>query len=129
MTFEESLVVKLSFIKEISAKVFPLDAQEGTKAPYITYQLNNNDRTMVHSGFDGLIKGEYQIDIFHNSYKNLKTLTGLVLTEIKTWLFTTMAITGPYISDLKIINQVETYDPETKLYQSTIDIEVYYKEV
>lgn len=124
-TFEESLVTELSAIAGLSNKIFPVTAQQGTQVPFLIYELNNIDRTMVTSGFDGLIESTYQIMIAHTTYSSLKSLTKLVTDKLKTFQQRNI---GVYVQEIDIISQSEHYDDPSLFYLSQIDFQVNYTE-
>ena len=130
MYIQEAIRAVLSAISGLSGKVFPLEAQQGTPAPYVTYSVSGGERSRTLIEHDGLVTAQYQIDAYHTSYTNILALRRLILTEIKTWERTNLGSTGPYIQACTITDEpVETYDDETKLYQTTIDIEISYQEL
>lgn len=126
MNIDQSIFAELSTI--LSGKVYPIFAQEGTLPPYITYKVNPNERVRTLEGQGNLVDSDCQIDIFHTRLSDLKTLTKSVISEIKSWNFTTLASTGTYIQRCDITEQVDTYDSETKEYQCTLDLTISYKE-
>ena len=129
LDIEESMVIELQSISGLSSKIFPIMAQRDTSIPYLTYNLNENERTRTILTHDGLIDARYQFDIFHNSYSSLKALSDLVIAKLKTFALKKLASTGVYCQKCDILDEVRTYDEETLLYQCTIDILISYKEV
>jgi hypothetical protein len=125
MNFEQAILVELS---GITSKVYPLDAQQGATAPYIVYTNNRTVRLKSHTTHTGLINSDYQFDIFHTTYESLVSLLSSIITELKTWEKTNLGITGPYIQDMYITDEVKTFDYETLLYQGTIDFTITYQE-
>jgi hypothetical protein len=129
MYIEEAIVTELSAITGLTSKVFPIEAQQGTATPYLTYRVNGGERARTLIGHDGLVTANYQLDAFHTTYSNVLALRRLILTELKTWERTNLGSSGPYIQGCTITEEpVETYDDETSLFQSTIDIQLIYTE-
>lgn len=129
MTIEEALKTELSNVTSLSLKVYPLMANHGTTVPYLIYQAQGNERPETMAGHVGLIMRNFQLEIYHNSFSGLKTVSYDVVTKLKTFNFRNLASTGPYCQHCSIIDEVETYDDETQYYQSTIDISITYQEV
>ena len=127
MRIEEALFTEFSGI--LNLRFFPLTAQQGTAFPYGVYTLTGADRTMKLTGFEGVVTATYQIDVFHGTYANLKTLKDLIVAKIKTFNFRNLGGSGPYCQSVEITEDVETYDPQTKEYQCTLDIQITFKEV
>ena len=127
MDINEAIRTELHAI--LTSKVFPILAPDTVIAPYITYQPINTDRIRTLMQFDSLVDAPYQIDIFHTTFANLIALKTQIIAEIKTWMLSTLATTGPYCQAIDITEEIETYDPETKLYQCTIDFTISFKEV
>jgi hypothetical protein len=126
---QEAITAELSAVTGLSGKVYPIEAQQGTSAPYLVYSVSGGERSRTLIQHDGLVMANYQIDLFHTSYTNILSLRRLVLTEMQAWERTNLGGTGPYIQACTILDEpIETFDNETELYQSTIDIQICYTE-
>lgn len=125
MDLEQGLTSELSMLLGLANKVFPIIAAQGTSAPYITYVLGNSERTQDLLGANGLVKSQYQLDLYHPTYAGLKALKKLVVQTIKTFSLRNIAGTGPYIQQAEIINDYETYESEVKLYRGIIEFNTY----
>lgn len=128
MDFEQGLTVELSALTGLTGKVFPIIAAQGTQAPYLTYTLGSNDRTMILTGHDGLVESQFQLDLYHVTYGKLKALKKLVLQTIKTYEHRKIGGTGPYIQQVVIMTDFETYEDAVKLYKGVIEFNVNYTE-
>ncbi|MHB8077430.1 hypothetical protein [Desulfosporosinus fructosivorans] len=128
MDFEQGLTAELSTIAGLSGKVFPITAAQGISAPYVVYSLGNTERTNGLSGHDGLVQAQYQLDLYHSSYSNLKALKKLVVADIKTYNQRNIGGAGPYIQQVEILNDFETYDNGVNLYKGVIEFNVDYNE-
>ena len=127
LNFEQAITVELKTISGLSTKVFPVNAPEGTAAPYVTYDSDDQNWEKVLDGF--LTSGPLHcsVDVLHTSYANLKALAALVKAEIASWLMTTIATTGPYIQDVTFDELLpELYEPEVNLYRKIIGFTVYF---
>lgn len=128
MNFEEALRDELSSITSLSNKVFPLNAPEGTKAPYVIYVSNDG---VLDKSFEGYLKTrvvDCEINILHKSYGGLKSLAKDVLDKVKSFqsrnIGGILTKDGPFIQNITYSKPVEIYESEVKLYRSVIDIKV-----
>lgn len=128
MDLEEGLTAELSAIAGLSNKVFPIMAVQGTPAPYLTYTLGSNGRENTLMGYDGLVQSQYQIDLYHLTYANLKALKKLVIANIKTYNQRNIGGTGPYIQQVEIITDFDTYEEAVNLHKGVIEFNIDYNE-
>lgn len=128
MTIEQAIHTRLSAVSGLSDKIWAINALQDTTAPYATFNVSNTNRLRSLTSHVGLVSAQYQVDIFNTTFANLLALKRLVVAEIKTWEQTNLATTGPYIQECTITDEIETHDEETKLYQGTIDFNIYYNE-
>lgn len=124
MNFEEALRDELSSINSLSEKVFPLNADEGTQAPYIIYVSSEGIQQKTFEGFLNTKEISCEINILHNSYPEMKELTKVVLLKVISFQGRTIGNEGPYVQNLNYQSPVEIYEKEVKLYRSVIDIKV-----
>lgn len=128
MDLEQGLIAELSAITGLTNKVFPIMAAQGTLAPYLTYSLGSNNRENTLMGYDGLVQSQYQLDLYHSTYANLKALKKLVIANLKTYNQRNIGGTGPYIHQIDILNDFETYEDAVKLYKGVIEFNINYNE-
>lgn len=125
MDIEQGLTVELAALSGLENKVFPIIAAQGTEAPYITYVLGSSERTQDLLGDSGLVKAQYQLDLYHSTYAGLKTFKKSVIQRIKTFNMRNLAGIGPYIQQAKITNEYETFEIGTKLYRGIIEVDLH----
>lgn len=82
MEFEEALKAELSTISELNNQVFPLNATEGTKAPYIVYVSSEGIQERTLDGYVRSREVDCEIHILHDKYFSLKDLTRQVISII-----------------------------------------------
>lgn len=130
MTFEEGLVIELNSISGLSSKVYPAIGGEKVTAPHLIYIQNasGDGRLEDLQGHEGLIEVEYQLDVYNSTYSSLKTLLALVISEIKTFQFTNIGISGPYIQHCKILEDFTVYDEAVNLYRGVVVFTATYSE-
>ncbi len=115
--FESDLRNKLITISGIDNKVYPLQAPEGTIAPYIAYTSSDIDEIQTHSGFTGTGWVSCEIDIVALTYSQLKELSKSVRNKLKE--FDNLIIDTP---------QPELYENEVGWYRKIINIKAFIKE-
>lgn len=125
MDLEQGLTVELSAVPGLSNKVYPITAAQGTNVPYLTYVLGGNERTQDLLGHDGLVKSQYQLDLYHSTYAELKALKKLVLQTIKTFSLRNLGGSGPYIQQVELMTEYETYEDGVKLYRGMVEFNVH----
>lgn len=128
MDLEQGLTAELSSIAGLTGKVFPIMATQGTLAPYLTYILGGNERAKTLSGHDGLVGSQYQFDLYHSTYASLKALKKLVIANLKTYDLRNIGATGPYIQQVEIITDFETYENAVELFRGIIEFNIHYTE-
>lgn len=123
--FEQALVIQLSTISGLSGKVFPIQAEQGTLTPYLTYSLGSVDREKELNGYNNLNAFSYQFDLISNTYSALKTLMKSLTDKLKTLEGQTV---GRYIQEIEIQTELINYIPESNLYDGIIEVIFYYQE-
>lgn len=126
MTFEEALRAELSSISGLSNKVFPLHAKEGITTPYIIYVSSEGIPDKTFEGYLDSKEVECEINIIHNSYSSMKSLTKSVLDKIRSFQGRYIGGYGPLIQNVSYEKPVELYENEVSLYRCLIDIKVRY---
>ena len=128
MDFEQALTAELSAIPGLGNNVFPIVAPQDTASPYLTYSLEKNERVQNLAGHDGLVRSQYQLNLFHASYAGLKALKKAVIQNLKTYNLRNVGGTGPYIQQVEILSELEAYEEGVKLYKGIIEFDVHYNE-
>lgn len=128
MNIEKALKIELNSVSGLSNKVFPLKAPQELSGHYCIYDMTNTNRMMTIQSFDGLVEAEFAIAVYHTTYSAAKELMDIVITKVKSFLFRELATTGPYCQNVKILNEIETYDDSSGKFMVQIDIQISYKE-
>lgn len=124
MNFEEVLRAELSLIDSLTDKVFPLNATEGTEAPYIIYVSSEG---LFDKSFEGYLNSKEvncEINILVSNYSNLKALSKLVIAKIISFQGRIIGQNGPLIKNVTYEISPEIYEKEVSLYRSVIDLKV-----
>lgn len=123
--FEEALKTEVAGVTGLTSKVFPINAPEGTVPPYVTYEAGGYNFDKVLEGYltSGTIRAT--LEVVESTAAKAIALAVLVKAEIRGWLGTTMATTGPAIQDVTIDDESDVlYDPQTGRYIIVIGFEV-----
>ncbi|MFS1519682.1 DUF3168 domain-containing protein [Bacillus sp. SCS-151] len=124
MTFEEALQEELSTIM----KVYPLNAKEGTKAPYIIYVSSEGLQDKSLQGYLDSKEVSFELNILHNGYGLLKSKTRLVLQKVLSFQGRAIGNDGPFIENVSYEKPVELWEDQVKLYRCIINCKVKFKE-
>lgn len=124
MNFDEALRDELGSISELINRVFPLKAKEGMKAPYIVYVSSEGIQDKSFQGYLDSKTVDCEINILHDSYGNMKSLTKEVLAKIISFQDRSIGENGPFIQNVTYERPVELYEKEISLYRCVIDIKV-----
>ncbi|SDM17419.1 DUF3168 domain-containing protein [Bacillus sp. OK048] len=121
MDFEEALRAELGTIAGLTNKVFPLNATEGTKAPYIIYVSSEGVQDKSLLGYLSSKEVDCEINIVQASYGSMKSLTKLVISQIISFIGRNIGENGPFIQNVTYHKPVELYEQEVNLYRCVID--------
>lgn len=127
MDFEQGLRAELITVSGLTNKVFPVNAPEGTAAPYATYETGDHHADKAHDGH--MTSGTLQcnVDVFGATYSSMKTTSRAVVAEIKTFIGTKIGGSGPTIQNLTFDEYLpELYEPNVSLYRKSIGFTVYF---
>lgn len=125
---EKALRYELNTIPEIQNSIFPTNAPEGKKPPYLVYILSQDDEVKTLDGFTGNYEVSYLLNILAGSYGQMKDITKKVQDLVKTFQQREIGQEGIFISELKIRKGSETYEHELQLYRGILDVTFWYKE-
>lgn len=128
MDLEAGLKIELT-VTELESKVFPDNAPEGTKTPYLTYSHDSSDHQCELQGYNSSRSDNYVIEVFHERKSTVISLKKSIVSKLKAMWEKNIALSGPYIQQLEILNDFETYEDAVKLYKGVVEINIYYEEV
>lgn len=124
MDFEEALTAELEQIEGLMDKVFPLNAEEGTEAPYLIYVGSEGLEDKTLDGYSDSKEIDCELNIMQYSYSGLKYLTKQVLSKVKSFQSRKIGDDGPFIQNISYNDSVEIYEKEVDLYRCVIEIKV-----
>ena len=127
MDFEKALRAELIGISALSNKVYPVNAPEGTSAPYATYESGDLAEIKTHEGFGATGTLECTVDVFGKTYGEMKAVSRATKAKIKTFLGRVIGTDGPFIQNLTFEDLLpEMYEPNVDLYRKSITFTVFY---
>ncbi|ALC92062.1 hypothetical protein AM500_21385 [Bacillus sp. FJAT-18017] len=121
MNFEEALTAELSSLPGLADKVYPLNAPEGTPAPYIIYVSSEGLQDKSLKGYHSSKEVPCEINIFTDSYAGLKDLTQQVITKLVSFQSRNIGHSGPFIQNFTYEKPVELYENQVSLYRCLIE--------
>jgi len=124
MNFEQALTAELEQIEGLMDKVFPLNAEEGTKAPYLIYFGSEGLEDKTLDGYLESKEVECELNIMQYSFLELKYLSKQVLDKVKSFQSRVIGEDGPFIQSISYQKPVVLYEKEVNLYRCVIEITV-----
>lgn len=124
---EIALRYELNQISEITNKIFPTNAPEGQKPPYLVYMVRKRPLKTL----EGITKDRecnVMLNIFGGSYFEMKSITKKIEDLIITFPLRVIGDNGLYVQDLTIDEMSETYENELKLQRGIIPFKICYRE-
>lgn len=129
MDFEQGLHDELASISGMTGKVFPLIAPEKEAPNYIVYHLGSKERLQtLNEGHSGQAQPTHELFVVSTTYGGLKALMALVVAELKSIRGTNIGGSGPYVQNVKILNELETFEDTTNYYTGIVECQFFYDE-
>lgn len=114
-------------IPELNNQIFPTNAPEGAKGPYLVYARISTDETKTLEGYTGNGAISYMFSIMAKKYEDMvrvrQQVKQLLLSLPKTWIGKDISI---FVEDLSINNITEQYEHELGVNRGIIDFTIYY---
>lgn len=126
---EIALRQELNNITVLTNNIYPTNAPKDKKAPYLVYIVQSTPLKDLDGYEENDVESHVLLNIFGNSYSEMKELTKTVKGIVKTFPFRSIGSAGPYIEDLTFDATAETYENELNLYRGIIPFTISYKEV
>lgn len=126
---EQALRYELNKINEIKNKIYPTNAPENGKPPYLVYFQGDYAQLKTLNGITDNTETSYLLNILAGSYSEMKDITKKVKKTVESFLLKEIGQDGIYVADLTIRKAPEIYEKELKLYRGIIDVTFYYEEV
>lgn len=124
---EKALRYELNKISELENKVFPTNAPEGQKSPYLVYITSKK----TAKDLDGVTKDRecyVMLNTLCNSYSQMKYIAKKIEDIVINLPLRNIGEDNLYIQDIDITDISEIYEEQLKLQRGIIAFTVYYKE-
>lgn len=124
---EKALRYELNKISELENKVFPTNAPEGQKSPYLVYITSKK----TAKDLDGVTKDRecyVMLNTLCNSYSQMKYIVKKIEDIVINLPLRNIGEDNLYIQDIDITDISEIYEEQLKLQRGIIAFTVYYKE-
>lgn len=124
---EKALRYELNKISELENKVFPTNAPEGQKSPYLVYITSKK----TAKDLDGVTKDRecyVMLNTLCNSYSQMKYIVKKIEDVVINLPLRNIGEDNLYIQDIDITDISEIYEEQLKLQRGIIAFTVYYKE-
>lgn len=124
MNFEESFVYELQAITGLNGKVFPQQAQEDIKPPFVVYVSSDGSPIMTLDGATDMTELTCEVHVIADSYEQLKGFTRVVLDRIQSFFQRQIGYNGVYIKSVSYTEPVEDFDNNLNYHRSSFDVKV-----
>lgn len=122
-------MAELETITELKNKVFPLNAPEGTDAPYLVYISSEGQYDKSLDGFLDTKELGCELNILNVGYKNLKNLSKKVMDKLKSFEGRNIGTDGMYIQELTFDDDSpELYEDQVQFYRKIINFKISFRE-
>lgn len=126
---EEPLYTYLSDTLSVTTRVYPKRAPEGSVLPYVTFERVSAQRTYTHDPFDETLA-------WVRARVSLACVSTSMLASVELAEELVAALSG-YQGEMEglnvgkcdVINELDLYDPQTKVYRRVVDVLIDYEEV
>lgn len=125
---EIALRHELNKIPILENKIYPTNAPQDQKAPYLVYIVQSTPLKNLDGYVSNHVDSHVLLNILCDSYAQMKQLTKTVKMIVNTFPFRSIGVDGPFIEDLTFDPTAETYENELKLYRGIIPFTISYKE-
>lgn len=124
---EKALIYELNKINELENKIFPLNAPEGQKSPYLVYITKHRPFKNLN-GITEHRECHFILNILCNSYSQMKYMNKNIEDIISKFPLKNIGKEKLYIEDVTFDELNEIYEDQLKLYRGIIPFTIYYKE-
>ena len=124
---EKALRYELNKVSGLENRIFPMNASEGQKPPYLVYITSKRPL----KDLDGVTENKecYLIlNVLCSSYSQMKDIAKKIEDIITKFPLRTIGEENLYIQDIDLSDITENYEEQLKLHRGIIPFTVYYKE-
>jgi hypothetical protein len=113
-------------IPELTDKIYPTNAPEGSQGPYLVYTRINTSKIKTLEGYTNKQALSYMFSIMATKYSDMVRLRKQVEELLLSLSRKTIGAEGIYIEDIDINNMNEQYEHELGVNRGIIDFTIYY---
>lgn len=124
MNFEEALVYELQAITAISGKVFPGQAKEETKPPFVVYISSEGEPVMTLAGATDMTELTCEFHVIGETYEQVKSVTKAILDRIRSFFRRPIGQGGPVIKSVSYLEPVEDMEENQNYHKISFDVRV-----
>lgn len=122
----KDLVKELNKIVSIKNKIYPTNAPQGIKAPYLVYMVKERGNKTL-DGYNDSKEANIMINIMANSYSEMVDLTNDIENLVKNFPHRNIG-ESTYIEDIMIDETSDLYESELQVFRGIIPFTIYFKE-
>ena len=113
-------------IPELENQIYPTNAPETYKKPYLVYTRISTEKIKTLEGFTGKEYLSFMFSVMATKYGDMKELTKKIENLLES--LPNSELGSFFIEDLDINNIHEVYEHELKVNRGIIDFTIYFKE-
>lgn len=124
---EKALRYELNKVSGLENRIFPMNASEGQKPPYLVYITSKRPL----KDLDGVTENKecYLIlNVLCSSYSQMKDISKKIEDIITKFPLRTIGEENLYIQDIDLSDITENYEEQLRLHRGIIPFTLYYKE-
>lgn len=122
----KDLVKELNKIVSITNKIYPTNAPQGIKVPYLVYMVKERTGKTL-DGYNDSKEANIMLNIMTSSYSEMVDLTEEVENLVKTFPHRNIG-ESTYIEDITLEETSDTYESELQVFRGIIPFTIYFKE-
>lgn len=113
-------------IPELENQIYPTNAPETYKKPYLVYTRISTEKIKTLEGFMGKEYLSFMFSVMATKYSDMKELTKKIENLLES--LPNSELGSFFIEDIDISNVHEVYEHELKVNRGIIDFTIYFKE-
>ena len=123
---ETALRYELNKITEITNKIYPTNAPEGSQGPYLVYARINTNKVKTLEGYTNKQALSYMFSIMATKYSDMARVRKQVEDLLMSLPKKTIGNGNFYIEDIDINNIDEQYEHQLGVNRGIIDFTIYF---
>jgi hypothetical protein len=129
LELRKGMLADPTIARMVGTRIFPLMLPQQAVFPAITYQRvstvrNERDGSYSHDGYSGMGWARFQVSIWSDDYGQITELAAAMRAFLHA--FVTSPWNGQPMN--KLLNEMDTDEPERDLFQRIIDARIWFQE-